>query len=193
MPHQPRTLDVPDAWACVIGFLDAKTAVRARLVSRTVLDAFDLACLRGPADAAKIEPRFFGVFSTKTAERVCRAVRVYERAGGKGAPLWLRYIPSGELLAMLAWGGCADACDGLAMPPFSLGPDDARSGGDNRALLVAALNGHVAVLDRLALPPYSLGQKDAMVYDRAPLRYAAKNRHAAVLHRLSLPPYSLSQ
>lgn len=42
-----RTFDLVDAWAVVIGFLDVRAAVSARIVSCAVCDAFDRACMHG--------------------------------------------------------------------------------------------------------------------------------------------------
>ena len=137
----------PDAWTQAVLFLDAKDAVRTRLVSRAMSGAFDRACWICPAPAATlpstdaVAPRF--------AERVCRSLHRSPCDDGT-VPLWLRYVRRNVLLAVLAYGGCATAFDGLASGPFFLGTEDARSG-DNSALRRAAYEGRVAVIDRLAL------------------------------------------
>ena len=176
-----------DAWARAILFLGCTDAVRTRLVSRDMGGAFDRACWIGPAPAAQAttSPQDLYVF----AERVCQSVR---RATSGPAPLWLRYIRRDVLLAVLAYGGLAEACGGLAHCPFSFGPDEARSN-DNDALRWASARGHVAVLDRLAAPPYNLGQADARSSHNHALHWAAENGHVAVLDRLAEPPYSLQQ
>ena len=181
----------PDAWVGAILFLGCRDAVRTRLVSRTVNDAFDRACWIGPVTAATL-PSFFDQRFVPLAERVCRALHRSPCDNGTAvpAPLWLRYVRRDVLLAVLAFGGFAAACDGLAHGPFLLGTRDARSD-DNRALQWAAENGHVAVLDRLAAPPYSLGTEDARSNDNHALRSAACYGHVAVLDRLAEPPYSL--
>ena len=174
-----------DAWARAILFLECTDAVRTRLVSRDMGDAFDRACWIGPALAAQpaIRPLALDTF----AERVCQSVR---RAHNGPAPLWLRYIRRDDLLAILAHGGLAEACDGLVHCPFSFGPDEARAR-YNMALRVAANNGHVAVLDRLAAAPYSLQHEDAKSLNNQALYLAARNGHVAVIGRLAKSPYSL--
>lgn len=177
---------LPDAWASVILFLDCRTAVRVRLVSRTMHEAFDLACYRGPADAAKVR-----VLTTSWGlnERRCRAVLA---AAGGVVPLWLRYVRETELLRFLLLDGDTDVCDGLALPPFSLGHEHATID-DNAPLRWAAEHGHVAVLDRLALPPYSLGPEDARSAANRALHSASRKGHVAVLDRLARWPYLLGQ
>ena len=116
--------------------------------------AFDRACWIGPAQAAALPSPSVcdGLLSCCNvavcfAERVCQAVC---RGNGK-APLWLRYVRRDILLPILAYGGCAEACGGLATSPFSFGPQEGQSGGA-AALYWASRNGHVAVIDRLAAP-----------------------------------------
>ena len=186
-----------DALARAILFLNCTDAVRTRLVSHRTNDAFDRACQHGPALATTLPSTgdwplpSTGVSSKneKFAERVCRALQ--HRPCDDGAvPLWLRFVRRDVLMAVLARGGCAAACDGLASGPFWFAQEDARSHG-NLALRWAAANGHVAVLDRLAAQPFLLQREDARSCNNAALCRAAANGHVAVIDRLALPPFSL--
>ena len=188
-PHLPPL----DAWARAILFLGCRDAVRTRLVSHTMSGAFDRACWIGPATAATLPSLCYFPFADprfkRFAERVYRSLHRSPCDDGT-VPLWMRYVRRDVVLAVLASGGCAAACGGLASGPFLLGTDDARSD-DNLALRLAARNGHVAVLDRLAAPPYLLGTEDARSGNNYALRWAAFYGHVAVLDRLAAPPYSL--
>lgn len=180
-----------DAWARSILFLGHANAMRVRLVSRGLSDAFDRACWIGPAaDATIPRPASHSHLTFGTSDMAQNLVRSLRMAGN--APLWLRYVRRDCVLFIIAAAGHVAALDRLARPPFSLGQADARSG-DSAVLCWAALDGHAAVLDRLALPPYSLGQADARSTDNKALRGAAGNGHVAVLDRLALPPYSLGR
>ena len=198
--HRTCAILPSDAWARAILFLDCTDAVRTRLVSHTMGSAFNSACWIGPAHAATVTPPFTAadivifagpndVPSERFVERVCRSMR---HAPTGMAPLWLRYICRNVLLAVLACGGCAEACGCLASGPFWFGPEEAKSH-NNLALRCAAGKGHVAVLDRLSAPPYSLQQDDAKSWDSAALWVAADGGHVATLDQLAAHPFSLGQ